>query len=242
MSLLIAPIALVAETSLPSFCSTPDVKKYLSSKTPCGVCAYLPFATRLTVEICISILSATANSYSKSLAYRVFGSFDDLNSHVFSNISGDSIRDILVLVEQRDSLVLNMCVPTDIVSECEINDARLIIFDRDKFDKFVASIFENQEIVREQARIEVCNGTGIGGLASKYARRIKNFGGDVIRVSNKSGDYERTIIFTPDISKFSKTISRLEIVFPDAQIVEDYPPFTVTGDITILLAEDAIDS
>lgn len=188
-----------------------------------------------------SVLSAAANSYSKPLAYRVFGAFDDIDKHIYSNLAGDAVREILALVEQKNSLVMNTYTPTDIVSSREINGLTLTTFDQGKFDKFIISIFENQEILKEQARIEIYNGTSTGGLASEYSRRVKNFGGDVIRVSNKSGDYESTIIFAPDITKFPKTISRLEAIFPSAQIIEDYPNFTVTGDITILLAEDAID-
>ena len=188
-----------------------------------------------------SVLSAAANSYSKPLAYRAFSAFEDVNNHVYSNLSGDSIREILALVEQQNALVLSTYTPTDIVSSREINDSILTTFDQEKFDKFVVSIFENQEILKEQARIEMYNGTSTGGLASKYSRRVRNFGGDVIRISNKSGDYESTIIFAPDSTKFPKTISRLGAIFPNAQVIEDYPHFTVTGDITILLAEDAID-
>ena len=41
-----------------------ELKKYLSSKMPCGVCAYLLVVTRLTVDSCISMSSATSRRFS----------------------------------------------------------------------------------------------------------------------------------------------------------------------------------
>ena len=39
-----------------------DVKKYLSSNVPCGVCTYLPAVARLTVDSCMPMSSATSRS------------------------------------------------------------------------------------------------------------------------------------------------------------------------------------
>ena len=41
-----------------------ELKKYLSSKMPCGVCAYLFVVTRETVDSCISMSSATSRRFS----------------------------------------------------------------------------------------------------------------------------------------------------------------------------------
>ena len=39
-------------------------KKYFSSNTPCGVCMYLLFTTRLTVDSCMPMSLATSRSTS----------------------------------------------------------------------------------------------------------------------------------------------------------------------------------
>src|SRR5262249_20365338 len=41
-----------------------EVKKYLSSNVPCGVCTYLPAVARLTVDSCIPMSFATSFSTS----------------------------------------------------------------------------------------------------------------------------------------------------------------------------------
>ena len=59
MSWRILSLAALAETSSPSSVASPLEKKYLSSKTPRGVCTYLLVVTRLTVDSCMSICRAT---------------------------------------------------------------------------------------------------------------------------------------------------------------------------------------
>ena len=55
---------LSAETSSPSELRRLDVKKYLSSKIPCGVWAYLLAVARLTVDSCMPMSLATSFSTS----------------------------------------------------------------------------------------------------------------------------------------------------------------------------------
>ena len=40
-----------------------ELKKYLSSKIPCGVCVYLFVVTRLTVDSCMPMSSATSRRF-----------------------------------------------------------------------------------------------------------------------------------------------------------------------------------
>src|SRR4029079_4003811 len=53
-----------AETSSPSDVASPDEKKNLSGSTPRGVCTNFSFVTRLTVDSCMLITSATSRSVS----------------------------------------------------------------------------------------------------------------------------------------------------------------------------------
>ena len=55
---------LSADTSSPSVLFRLEVKKYLSSKIPCGVCTYLFAVARLTVDSCMPMSSATSFSTS----------------------------------------------------------------------------------------------------------------------------------------------------------------------------------
>src|SRR5687767_14394299 len=53
-----------AETSSPPVVDSPDEKKYLSGSTPRGVWTNFSFVTRLTVDSCMLITSATSRSVS----------------------------------------------------------------------------------------------------------------------------------------------------------------------------------
>jgi hypothetical protein len=62
--LAIFSFTLSADTSDPCPPRRLDVKKYLSSNVPCGVCTYLPAVARLTVDSCIPMSFATSFSTS----------------------------------------------------------------------------------------------------------------------------------------------------------------------------------
>ena len=65
MSWRIAALTASAETApSPSAAATPEVKKYFSSNVPRGQWRYLLEVTRLTVDSCMAIASATARSVS----------------------------------------------------------------------------------------------------------------------------------------------------------------------------------
>ncbi len=55
----IISFTLVFDIASPPEVCRPDVKKYFISKTPCGVCMYLPETARLTVVSCTPTTSAT---------------------------------------------------------------------------------------------------------------------------------------------------------------------------------------
>ncbi len=100
-------------------------------------------------------------------------------------------------------------------------------------------IAQNEDLLREQVKIEVYNGSDMSGLASTYARMIKNSGCEVIRVGNASNEYTETEIFISDKQRFDDSLAVVEDLFVrDVNISANRPNFITTGDIVVVLGED----
>ncbi|MCK9369014.1 LytR C-terminal domain-containing protein [Candidatus Dojkabacteria bacterium] len=103
----------------------------------------------------------------------------------------------------------------------------------------VINILKGRNIEKEQVKVEVYNGSDIDGLASRYFRKIKNAGLDVVRYENAPVIYEKTQIYIPDQSKYIYSldlVKRILVVTPT--IINSRPDFMTTGDIVIVLGKD----
>ena len=115
----------------------------------------------------------------------------------------------------------------------------LPIFER--IDKDVSEIFFNIEVQREQARIEVLNGTATAGLGTSKGRWISNVGAKVINIGNSRDPFEITTVYVDDLERYRETISELENIFNGGLVVlEEKFPYRHTGDVVVVIGEDAV--
>lgn len=105
-------------------------------------------------------------------------------------------------------------------------------------DEILSEIERDERMNREQARIEIFNGTSINGLGSRFERWITHVGGEVIRVKNAPGRVERTKIYVTDPQDYEYSVGRVSSLFETAEIVEGRPEFITTGDIIIVIGMD----
>ncbi len=104
------------------------------------------------------------------------------------------------------------------------------------FDKSIAEIFLKKEILIEQARIDIVNGSGRNGLAGKYRRLLANYGFNVVRVANSTEDYGQNTLYVMNRSKdYEMTIEQLKVFFPDLEVVNKPYPHRPTGDIVLVV-------
>ena len=187
-----------------------------------------------------SIIQSLLESLRISDLYEALGTFGEIDSHVFSNLQGDSIRRFVRLLSD-ESLFTFDYYPLDSVWS-NVPGIDESVFDRIKFDDFVASTFDNGEVIREQARIEVYNSTDIPGLASRYTRILQNMGCDIIRKANTGSSVSKTLIFTETPDLFPLTIAQIKkVVGTDVEVKLDSPGFVTTGDLVVILADDVED-
>ncbi|MEA3357229.1 MAG: LytR C-terminal domain-containing protein [Patescibacteria group bacterium] len=110
---------------------------------------------------------------------------------------------------------------------------------RKSLDEELSEFTSDKRIDREQARIEIFNGSNVGGLAARYGRLIKHIGGDLIRVENAPGEWEKSVIYVTDPLEFPYTIERVKSLWDyEIKIIEGRPDFVTTGDIIIVLGMD----
>jgi hypothetical protein len=106
-------------------------------------------------------------------------------------------------------------------------------------DDVLDSLCTDIDIDREQARVEIFNGSGVDGLGNMYRRFIRHLGADVIRVENAPGDWPQTKIYVTDSEKFQYTVEKISSLWPgNVEIIDGRPDFFATGDVIIVLGMD----
>lgn len=111
----------------------------------------------------------------------------------------------------------------------------------ERIDEDVTKIFFNVEVQREQARIELLNGTAVPGIGTKKARWISNVGAKVINVGNSRDHYSETIVYTKEPVKYIETIKELENIFgTKIVLIENVFPYRHTGDIVVVIGDNGI--
>jgi len=93
-------------------------------------------------------------------------------------------------------------------------------------------------MAREQARIEILNGTSTAGFGARYERWIRHLGGDVIRVKNAPSTTEKSVIYVTDADEYGYTVGRIAGLWEEVEIREGRPDFITTGDVIIVLGMD----
>ncbi len=109
------------------------------------------------------------------------------------------------------------------------------------FDQMLEDYSSNDKIDREQARVEIFNGSAVDGLGARYERWVKHMGVDVIRIENAPGTWtkqDRTVIFVTNPEKCPVTLNSVSSLWSNPKIVTGRPEFVTTGDIVIVLGMD----
>ncbi len=116
----------------------------------------------------------------------------------------------------------------------------ILLVVEDELDKDIQTVFIDNSVGKEQARVEIFNSTSIKGLAAYRARWLRNIGVDVIRVGDSAEVFEKTTIYTREKGKYDNTINAVVESFPEEfEIYEgEMPGWVCTGDIIIVLGNN----
>jgi hypothetical protein len=124
----------------------------------------------------------------------------------------------------------------------DITDAKLMyirenhkFLDRKLIDQNLQQLYRNQDVLFEQARVDVINGSQRAGLAGKVRRLLTNYSFTVVRTDNASEAYTHNTLYVTNPSKYSATIAQLKQFFPDLQVrLQEYPG-RPTGDMVLVV-------
>lgn len=90
----------------------------------------------------------------------------------------------------------------------------------------VSNIFNISHVAKENAKIEIQNGTSHAGLAKEVADSLTNQNFNVVAVSNAASlNYQKTIIYDLSAGHLPYTISSLKNIFKSAEVNSSIPLF-----------------
>lgn len=147
----------------------------------------------LKIPIDAYIYSSDLNIDRSNISSGFFKEILNLNR----NYSGVTIIDLFRLSYFAKSLPLTSIYEKNV----SIGDEEV------KINLLVDSFFTDQEILSEQKRIEIINGTDVSGVGGRLANVINNMGGDVILVLSSDKENESKVIYFDDMSYTVKKIA-----------------------------------
>lgn len=119
-------------------------------------------------------------------------------------------------------------------SEVFILEGRRFL-DKELADRKFREILLREDVIIEQARIDLINATDTAGLARRTRRLLENYGYTVVRTDNARDDYESTTLYAPDVESYPETIRTLQLFFPDLVLEQSEYPFRPTGELVLVL-------
>jgi hypothetical protein len=151
-----------------------------------------------------------------------------------TNLSFEETR----ILYQNLSDVADFNIRTDITSSNEIYIYQSKKFlDKSVFDRGLQELLRDEDIVLEQARIDVLNGVGEPGLAGRTRRLLRNHGFNVVRVDNSRDEYSVPTLYVTEPKKYPETIDELELFYPNLDIVNREYEYRPTGDMVLIVIE-----
>ncbi len=172
--------------------------------------------------------------------------WEQISTGVYTNLSPTELllklRKHNLLINGKGNIMFSLAKSNFTTPVTTSSGAQVSIVNYGEVDKefnTYLSIVRGREIEREQARVEVYNGSGISGLASRYARKIQNSGITVVRYENAPDSEQITKIYIPKSDKYPNSLALVKkLLVVEGDIIEDRPSFITTGDIVIILGED----
>lgn len=180
------------------------------------------------------------NEYFRSLSLVNVWLNRDLVGRIESNLS---VVDVFSIARDLSSLPEDS-VRTHIIpdsSYSKVIDERgetIKVITLERIDAMLSDFAEDERMGREQARVEVFNGTDINGWGSRNERWIKHVGAEVIRVKNAPLQAGKTKIYVVEPEKYPYTLERISSLFDEVEVIEGRPDFVTTGDLIVLLGVD----
>lgn len=192
------------------------------------------------------LLNSFAQRFSLLKLFVDLESWADLSSGIYSNLTTAQLINRVVsmkgMLNAGGVYLFDLSQPwaTEQITTSNGKTANILNSSEvdNEFSKYIG-VVRGREIEREQVKVEVYNASGIAGLASRYARKIRNSGMTVVRYENAPDEQEKTTLYVPKPSNYSNSLEIVkDILVVDTNQIEGRPSFITTGDIVVILGKD----
>lgn len=167
---------------------------------------------------------------------------ESLDTNVSSMSIMSELYSMKMIFRAGDVVMVDLSQPGLFRTYNADNGREVLTVNYSEYDKVIQdnfNIVRSRSVEKEQARVEVYNGSGIPGLASRYARKVYNYGVKVVRYDNSPTEFEKTTIYVSHRDRFAQSFSSVEdLVCDKCEIIEGRPDFITTGDIIVILGKD----
>lgn len=191
-------------------------------------------------------LHTLSQKYSNTLTFFRISDVKEMHNQIYTNMTFLSVLRNFNMLSK--SLVETEVYAIDMnqaeFSEDDFSDlgGQIRAIDTQKYDEYLEKYIQKvipKDLERERARVELYNASRIEGMASIYARKLRNSGCDVVRFGNAPDHLSKTGVYVSDIESFSSTYDVVsEVLLSRFEEMQQRPSFMTTGDIVILLGED----
>ena len=168
---------------------------------------------------------------------KILANIDEVLSIVETDLSKAELLSLIGSVVNMRQLTVNY---TNTLDTFSIGGTKPVnVVNVTSLDSQIQALFVDPDVAKEQARIEVYNATPVSGLASKFRRYIKNYGGNVIRAGNFPDALEQTILYVPKPDPYLKNIELLKtLTRGKVQVVTDEYPYNHTAELVLVIGSD----
>ncbi len=173
--------------------------------------------------------------------YKLFWKSSELVKIFYTNLNREEIFYISRIMVSADYPVESEFIST----EGALKDPKSIdngyLSDQVLVDEKVSRFFRDVEILKEQAKIEIYNGSGLSGLAFYYRRLYENSGSKVVKYGNYNQEREKTTVFITktDVKSLRNTVDMIKRSFDfEVEVTTEGYNENYSGDIIIILGKD----
>lgn len=169
------------------------------------------------------------------VAGRYLVAFSQINNPhelIKTNCNGEELWQLYKFIRKTDKFSYS----SSIISQGEIYILQgKPYLDKRAFDDKVRKLYLNQDVMKEQGRVDVVNGSGKPGLAAKTKRILSNHSFNIVRVANSEETYTRPVLYIEEPELFPQTIKQLQHFYPDIEIKKEMYRYRPTGDMVLVV-------
>lgn len=168
--------------------------------------------------------------------YRVFLSSSNISNTFETDLDKNELLYTLYNIANLDKKFNTLSTTGSIATK---EDSVLIINQSVMYEK-VKAISQKISVITEQAEVEVFNGSGTTGLASRKRRELEQLGINIVRFGNYPDTIEGNIIYVPgaNLQEYKFTLQEIERNLGGKVTIEtEGYDLNYTGDIIVVLGK-----